>query len=167
MNLLDMLRRTGGLSALSRRLGLTPAQSMQVAEAFLPYMVSGYGRVFRRVGSDAFVYQLGRLGGEEMAQTVLISDVIEPAAGEAALTLAFGSAALVDGVEAALRKAVNVEPGQYREAMRILAMLFGGYLASRAERHELGVPDGIGPLLERSPARDPLKAVEAELGHEE
>ena len=159
MNMLDTLRRTGGLSALSSRLGLTPAQSAQVADAVVPYLISGFGRVFRRLGQHGFNTQLESLGGEEMAQAVLIPGVIQPSAGEAALRLAFGSIENADRVEAAFRNAIELEAAYYRDAMRILAMLLGGYLSASIHRAELGEGDGVETLLKPGQSDELLDAV--------
>lgn len=161
MDMLDMLRRTGGLSALSNRLALTPAQSMQIAGTFVPYLLAGFGRAFRREGKSAFLTRLGRLGGADMAQRALTPGAIAPALGDAVLAIAFGTPAITGRIERALRDAVAIDADDYREAMRLLALLLGGYLAARAEQVELGVTDGIESLLDQA-ADDPLAMIEAE-----
>ncbi|QZP09578.1 hypothetical protein [Caenibius sp. WL] len=161
MNMLDMLRRTGGLSALSNRLALTPAQSMQIAGTFVPYLLAGFGRAFRREGKSAFLTRLRRLGGADMAQRALTPGAIAPSLGDAVLAVAFSTPAIVGRVERVLRDAVAIGAGDYREAMRLLALLLGGYLSARAEQVELGVADGIEALLDQA-ADDPLAAIETE-----
>jgi hypothetical protein len=157
--MLDTLRRTGGLSALSNRLGLTPVQSAQVADALTPYLIAAFGRVFRRIGQHAFVTQLETLGGEEMAQAVLIPGPIQPSAGEAVLRFAFGSSENVDRVEQAFRQAVELDPTYYREAMRLLALLLAGYFAARSERPDFGVTDGTAELLDTGEGDELLDAI--------
>lgn len=159
MNMLDMLRRTGGLSAISNRLDITPAQSARAAEVVVPYLIAGFRRVFRGSGEDGLLVRLESLGGEEMAQTVLIPGDIAASAGDAALRLVFGSSEGADSVEEALRDAVELEPARFRDVMRLLAMLLGGYLAARAERAELGVTDGMAALLGANDSSDLLDAV--------
>ena len=159
MNMLDMLRRTGGLSAISNRLEISPAQSAQVADAFIPFLIAGFRRVFERAGQNGLLFQLESLGGEEMAQAVLMPHDIAASAGDAALRLAFGSREGARRVEFELRGAGGVEPEQLREAMRLFAMLLGGYLAARAEREEIRASDDMGTLLAMDGNDDPLDAI--------
>lgn len=159
MNMLDMLRRTGGLSAIANRLGISPSQSSQVADLLVPYLVAGFRRSYRRLGPDNMLIQLESLGGEEMAQAVLLPDAIPPSAGDAALRLAFGSGENASRVEQALCGLSEVEPEQFRDAMRLLTMLLGGYFAARAERAELSITDGTAEFLGRDEGDDPLDAI--------
>ncbi|OCC22677.1 hypothetical protein MB02_14700 [Croceicoccus estronivorus] len=159
MNILETLRRTGGLSAISNRLEISPAESAQVADAFLPFLIAGFRRVFERAGQDGLLFQLESLGGEEMAQAVLMPQEIAGSAGDAALRLAFGSREGARNVEAQVRDVIELEPTKLRDAMRLLAMLLGGYLASRAEREEINVTDSMATLLKPNGDKDPLDAI--------
>lgn len=159
MSMLDMLRRTGGLSALSVRLDLTPTQSADIAGVFLPYLMGGFARAYRRSDDAAFVDRLQMLGGEAMAERVLIPGTIDPSQGDEALKLAFGSNSIRDSVQAVLNKAVAIDGAVCREAMRLLALLLGGYLISQALRVELGIAGGIEPALREGLANDPLAAI--------
>ena len=158
--MLDTLRRTGGLSALSNRLGLTPVQSAQVADAVTPYLIAAFARVYRRIGQRAFVAQLETLGSEEMAQAVLIPGPVQPSMGEAVLRFAFGAVENVDRVEQAFRAAMELDPTCYREAMRLLALLLAGYFAARSGRVDFGLTDdGTAALLSTGEGTELLDAI--------
>ncbi|GAD48141.1 hypothetical protein NT2_02_02230 [Caenibius tardaugens NBRC 16725] len=158
MDMLDTLRRTGGLSALTVRLGFLPAQAAAAAEALAPCLIAGYGRSLRRLGEEAFTVQLESLGGEEMAQAVLLPGPIHPSVGDAALRLAFGSSENVDRVESAVQANVTLDPPCHRDVLRLLAMLLGGYLLARADRADFGHKDGLSLLLSRGAADEWLDA---------
>ena len=147
MILFDVLRRTGGVAAVSARVGMLPAEGSSTMEVCLPYLVAGFRRAYHRLGYEGFQVQLESLGGEEMAQAVLLVDTIVPSAGDAALRLAFGSNEAADKVESVLRGQLSLAPNILREILRLLAMLLVGYLASQAIRPELGWDNGLESAL--------------------
>lgn len=158
MDMLDTLRRTGALSALTVRLGLLPAQAAAAAEALAPCLIAGYGRSLRSLGDETFSVRLESLGGEEMAQAVLLPGPIHPSVGDAALRLAFGSNENVARVENALQASVTLDLPSLRDVLRLLAMLLGGYLLARVDRASFGQKGGLSLLKQRQPADEWLDA---------
>ena len=102
--------------------------------------------------------RLESLGGEEMAQAVLLPGPIHPSVGDAALRLAFGSNENVARVEAALQASVTLDLPSLRDVLRLLAMLLGGYLLARVDRASFGPKGGLSLLKQRQPADEWLDA---------
>ena len=78
-NLLDMLRRSGGIEAVSKQLGLAPGVAAQGVEALLPALVGGFAKRGEAAGGGeaglgALVGVLGGLGGGALAANVLGPD---------------------------------------------------------------------------------------------
>ena len=80
-NLLDMLRRSGGIEAVSKQLEIAPGVAAQGVEALLPALVGGFARRGEVAGGGEaglgdLVGMLGGLGGGGLAANVLGPDVL-------------------------------------------------------------------------------------------
>lgn len=163
IEMLDTLRRTGGLAALSRHMNLTPAQASAGAEALLPFLLGGFKRYCQQHGPGdeglpALLNVLNLWGDGEMAAAVLIPGNGSMAAGPAILETIFGSAEAVDSVADAAAQRSDLDNAQLRKMLPLLAMLLGGYISIRADPLH-GNDNGIPALLELDEADNPLDEV--------
>lgn len=163
IEMLDTLRRTGGLAALSRHLNLTPTQASAGADALLPFLLGGFKRYCQHHDGDgqglpALLEMLNQWGDGEMAAAVLIPGNGSMAAGPAMLEAIFGSPEAIASVASAAAERSDLDPAQLRKMLPLLAMLLGGYISIRGgPLHDND--NGISALLELEHADNPLDEV--------
>lgn len=163
--LLEVLRRSGGLVAISQQLEVAPAVAQAAAMALLPLVRGAFRRQVEQAdnlstGLAQLLARLEELGGGALAGRVLDQENRDPAAGEALLRALFGSddARRLVIVDAAVRS--ELEPALVGEILPQLAMLAAGYIAARggplssAERLA-----EFGPLLDLDGEPNPLDLV--------
>lgn len=156
MDWLTTLRRSGGINALSRQIGVSPADVAVGAEALLPALLGGLRQLADRLGQgDEGVHSLldvlTDLGGGQLAADVMGPGPLNTDLGNTILDRALGPevarrAALIEaernfGLDQALGE--RMLPG--------LAMLVGGYITARAGgsgAEGSGGLGGLGALLE-------------------
>lgn len=156
-NVLDALRRSGGFEAVSRQLGVPPAQAVAGAEALLPGLLSGFTRFGGRdvalgASANTLTNLLGPLGGGNLAAGVLGHVPCDTAAGQTILAALFGAGHGADEVIEPAAEASGLDPALLSRMLPLLAMLTGGYLAARANLGGggAGVQDsapGLGALF--------------------
>jgi hypothetical protein len=149
-NLLDMLRRSGGIEAVSKQLGLAPGVAAQGVEALLPALVGGFAKRGEAAGGGeaglgALVGVLGGLGGGALAANVLGPDETDPGRGNAVLGEVFGSKEVSRSVAADAAARTGIDAQVLKRMLPLLAMLVGGYLSARAGGS--GALGGLGSLL--------------------
>lgn len=137
-HMMEMLRRSGGLEALSKQLGVSPAVAAAGSEALLPAIVGGLrNRAETAGGGDAgldnLVDMLGSLGGGRLAANVLGPEPTDVAKGNSVLAELFGSKDVSRSVAAHAAKASGIDAETLERMLPILAMLIGGYMAARAQ----------------------------------
>ncbi|MFA7595619.1 MAG: DUF937 domain-containing protein [Novosphingobium sp.] len=163
IEMLDTLRRTGGLAALSRHLNLTPTQASAGTDALLPFLLGGFKRYCQRHDSEgqglpALLKLLNLWGDGEMAAAVLIPGNGSMAAGPALLEAIFGSPEAIVSVASAAAQRSELDTAQLRKMLPLLAMLLGGYISIRAAPLH-GNDNGVPALLELEHAHNPLDEV--------
>lgn len=163
MDMLETLRRTGGLEAMSRQLDVTPPQSAAGAEALLPLILGGFKRYCRKAGPGAeglpvLVSMLNELGDGQMAVAVMTPGKLSLAAGAAVLEALFGTPEAIIAVASAAAERSDLGTAKLRNMMPLLAMLVGGYISVRVDvsRHD---GNGIVDLLGLRSDTNPLDAI--------
>jgi len=138
MDMYATLRRSGGIDALARHLGLSPAEGAAVARDLMPHVLPLFRRQFEAAGGGvrglaALADWLAPFGGSGLALAILGP---EPIAAVRHLQVAAG---LLDGTDGAIglveaaRRHSAVPARTLAAAVPLLLMLVGGYLAARAE----------------------------------
>lgn len=138
MDVMDMLRRSGGVDAIAKQLGIPPATAAAGAEALLPAIVGGFRKQGEAVGGgDAglggLIGMLGALGGGRLAANVLGPEPTETARGNEVLGQIFGSKDVSRTVAGHAAGQTGLDPALLKQMLPILAMLVGGYLSARAQ----------------------------------
>ena len=136
MDMLDMLRQSGGLDAMAGQLGITPAQAASGAEALLPAVLGGFKRRSQaggagEVGIGDLIGMLGGLGGGGLAESVISPEPTNVAHGNEVLGQIFGSKDVSRSVAGNASQQTGLDPALLKQMLPILAMLVGGYLSSR------------------------------------
>lgn len=168
--LLDVLRRSGGLAAVSRQLEIAPPLALAAANALLPLVRGGFRRRVEQAdslgtGLTELLVWLEGLGGGSLAGAVLQSDAVSPDAGQTILADIFGPQ-LTGAVVAEAAVQSKVTPATVQQVLPLLAMLAGGYVAARAGR--MSAADRLaelGPLLDLEGQPNPLDALSGIADH--
>lgn len=146
--LLDTLRRSGGLEAVSKELGIGPAAAFAGAEALLPAILGGFRKQAEATGGGAaglgnLIEMLGGLGGGELAGNVLAPDPTDIDRGNAVLGRIFGTRDVSRSVAEDAAARTGLDSATLRRMLPLLAMLVGGYLSARAGGSGAQGSDGL------------------------
>lgn len=151
MDLLDVLRRSGGLEAVSKQLGVPPATASAGAEVLLPALIGGFRKHAEGAGGGegglgTLIGMLGGIGGGGLAANVLGPEETDIGKGNEVLGQIFGSKDVSRSVAAdgAARTGIDVEV--LKKMLPLLAMLVGGYLSARAGGSGAQGSCGLGGL---------------------
>lgn len=151
VDVMDMLRRSGGLEAVSKQLGIPPAVAAAGADALLPAILGGFGKHAGAAGGGesglgALIDMLGTLGGGGLASNVLGPEETDVAKGNEVLGQIFGTKEVSRSVAADAAGKSGVDPEVLKKMLPILAMLVGGYLSARAGGSGAQGSGGVGGL---------------------
>ncbi|MEJ5975411.1 DUF937 domain-containing protein [Novosphingobium sp. PS1R-30] len=158
MDWLTTLRRSGGINALSRQLGASPADVSAAATALLPALLAGLRQAADTLGEgdagvQSLVDVLAELGGGQLAADVMGPGPLDTAPGVLLLDRVLGPevARRAVLVEAERSQGLALELGE--RVLPALAMLVGGYITARAGGSGA---EGSGGLDELGGLRDTL-----------
>jgi hypothetical protein len=148
---IEMLRRSGGIEAVSKQLGVPPAIAAAGAEALVPAILGGFSKSASAggegdIGLGSLVGMLGKLGGGALASNVLGPDETDVAKGNDVLGQIFGSKDVSRSVAADASGKTGIDPSILKQMLPILAMLVGGYLSARAGGSGAQGSGGLGGL---------------------
>lgn len=137
MDMLDMLKKSGGLEAMASQLGVSPAMAQSGAEALLPAILGGFKKRSQaggggEAGIGDLVGMLGGLGGGGLLENVIGPQPTEVSRGNEVLGQIFGSKDVSRQVAGQAASTSGLSPELLKKMLPILAMLAGGYLSSRA-----------------------------------
>lgn len=157
MEVMDMLRRSGGIEAVSKQLGIPPAMAAAGAEAMLPAILGGFSKQAESAGGGegglgSLIGMLGTLGGGALATNVLGPDETNPSMGNDVLGQIFGTKDVSRSVASHASGQTGIDPETLKKMLPLLAMLVGGYLSARAsgtgsEGEGGGGLGGLGAIL--------------------
>lgn len=154
MDMMDMLRASGGLDAIAGQLGIPPEMAQAGAGALLPAIVGGFQKQSDAAGGGAgglgsLIGMLGGLGGAGLADNVLGPQETEVAKGNDILGQIFGSKDVSRTVAGHASGQTGIDPEILKKMLPILAMLVGGYLSSRGGAQGEGQGGGgmLGSIL--------------------
>jgi hypothetical protein len=137
MDVMDVLRRSGGVEAIAKHLGVPPAMAAAGAEALLPAVLGGFQKHSDAAGGGdsglgGLIGMLGGLGGGGLAANVLGPDQTDTSQGDAVLGQIFGSKDVSRTVAGHAATQTGLDPELLKQMLPILAMLVGGYISARA-----------------------------------
>ena len=158
MDVMDMLRRSGGVDAIAKQLGIPPAMAAAGAEALVPAIIGGFRKQGDAAGGGetglgSLIGMLGTLGGGELAANVLGPEPTDTARGNDVLGQIFGSKDVSRTVAGHAAGQTGIDPELLKKMLPILAMLVGGYLSARAQGGGDAAParggalGGLGAIL--------------------
>ena len=137
MDVMDVLRRSGGVEAIAKQLGVPPAMAAAGAEALLPAVLGGFQKHSDAAGGGdsglgSLIGMLGGLGGGGLAANVLGPDETDINRGNDVLGQIFGSKDVSRTVAGHAATKTGLDPQLLKQMLPILAMLVGGYISARA-----------------------------------
>ena len=135
MDLFATLRKSGGIEALARQLGHSPATVFAASEALVPELLACLREYVReRGGGDVSVRGLltvvNRLGDGQLAADVMGPDQVQKEAGYTLLEQICGR----EGIDLLTRRAAekkDVDLALLKDVLPLLAMLVCGYISAR------------------------------------
>lgn len=136
MDMMDMLRTSGGLDAIAGQLGIPPEMAQAGAGALLPAIVGGFQKQSEAAGGGegglgSLIGMLGGLGGAGLADNVLGPEETQVDKGNDILGQIFGSKDVSRTVAGHAAGQTGIDPAILKKMLPLLAMLVGGYLSSR------------------------------------
>jgi len=134
MQLTDLLAQMGGLSSMSRELGVTEAQAASGAAALLPAILGGFKKqaATQSGGLDGLGGLLGALGGGGLLDNVLGAEPTNIAQGNNVLGTIFGSKEVSRTVASSAAQSTGLDAGLLRKMLPMVAMMAAGYMAKQA-----------------------------------
>lgn len=133
MDMLATLRRSGGIEALARQLGETPANATAQVIELLPSLLDDFRSYANNL--NGLLEILDNFGGGEMAAAVMAREPADDQAGRGLLDIVLhGTGGPAAGV------GTGFDPAMLTRMRPLLAMLIGGYIAARAGAGTLDQP---------------------------
>lgn len=151
MDMMDMLRASGGLDAIAGQLGIPPEMAQAGAGALLPAIVGGFQKQSEAAGGGegglgSLIGMLGGLGGAGLADNVLGPEETQVDKGNDILGQIFGSKDVSRTVAGHAAGQTGIDPAILKKMLPLLAMLVGGYLSSRGRGGAAQAQGGGGIL---------------------
>jgi hypothetical protein len=165
VDMLDTLRRTGGLDALAARLSLKPAEATLAVGALIPPLLGGF-RDYCEAGSscetgiarlDALI---ARSGGVALARRVMTPGDASVVEGERILIEIFGAEETCRTIAMHAGGQSGLQTRDIRKVMTLLTMLVSGYMAARSlDGSEPGSQLDVAQMLDLGGQANPLDAI--------
>lgn len=136
-DIINMLQKTGGISAIAEQLGIPPQMAEAGAGALLPAIVGGMSKQAQAQGGGeggigGLINILGSLGGAGLADNVLGPEPTNVDAGNSVLGQIFGSKEVSRTVADHASGQTGIDPAILKKMLPILAMLVAGYFSHQA-----------------------------------
>lgn len=137
MDWLTTLRRSGGINALARQLGVSPPEVSAGVTALLPALLDGLRQLVDRRGGDgpgmqALVDMLVERGGGQLAADVMGPAALDPTPGNVIVSQAIGPEVARRAVLVEAERLSGLDPVFGDRLLPALTMLIGGYITARA-----------------------------------
>jgi hypothetical protein len=151
MDWLTTLRRSGGINALSRQLGVSPADVAAATAVLLPALLGGLRQQAERLGKSdagvrAVVEHLVELGGGQLAADVMGPGPLDSEPGNAILDYALGPDVARRAILIEAERTAQIDQALAERILPGLAMLVGGYITARAGGSGAAGSGGLGGL---------------------
>ena len=145
MDWVATLRRSGGINALARHVGISPLEASTGATALLLPLLGGFRSIGdSESGLQILLAKLDTLGDGNLAVEVMGPDPLRTEAGEKILGWVLESDASRRDMVAQAASVSDLEPDMVDRLLPPLAMLVGGYISARAgAEHDLRGLEGI------------------------
>lgn len=158
MDLMNILRSSGGVDAIARELGVSPQLAETGAAVLLPAIVGGFqkqadggaapgGSAAAAGGIGGLVDILGKLGGGALATNVIAPEPTPVDQGNEILGQIFGSKDVSRTVATHASQQSGIDPALLKKMLPMLAMLVGGYLATKGGAQDGGFGSILGSIL--------------------
>ncbi len=154
MDMLEMVRASGGLDAIAGQLGISKDQAASGAEALLPAVMGGFKKRTQSSGSGEaglgdLVGMLGGLGGGGLLSNVLGAEPTDVDTGNQVLGQIFGSKDVSRTVAGQASEQTGLDSSVLKKMLPILAMIVGGYLSSQSSDSDSSSSGGgmLGGIL--------------------
>lgn len=148
MDMMGILKQTGGLESMARELGIDSNTATTGAAALLPALLGGVKKsASNQGGMDGLMGMLGGLGGGNLLEQVLAPQATPVDAGNNVLGQIFGSKDVSRAVAADASAKTGIDSGILKKMLPILAMLVTGYMAKQAGQSESGGLGALGGML--------------------
>lgn len=150
MQIDDVLRQMGGLSAIARELGVSEAEAAKGAAALLPSILGGFKKQAQSQpsGLEGLGGILGKLGGGSLLDEVLSPNPTNVDRGNDVLGQIFGSKEVSREVAKDASPRAGLDPSLLKKMLPILAMMVAGYMAKqRAAKPSAGATESRGGSL--------------------
>jgi len=137
MDLMDILRQTGGVNAIASQLGISPETAEAGAKSLLPAIIGGFSKHSDAngggdTGLGSLVGMLQGLGGGALATNVIGPEPTNVENGNTILGQIFGSKDISRTVAGHSAAQTGIDPKLLKQMLPILSMLVGGYLSQQA-----------------------------------
>jgi len=137
MDMVQVLRSSGGLDAMAKQLGVSPAMAQSGAEVLLPAILGGFKKRSQSAGGGEagigdLIGMLGGLGGSGLVESVIGPQATDVSRGNDVLGQIFGSKDVSRQVAGQASAGSGISSELLKKMLPIMAMLVGGYLSSRA-----------------------------------
>ncbi|CAN1527419.1 COG5403 Uncharacterized conserved protein [Caulobacteraceae bacterium] len=137
MDLMDILRQTGGVNAIANQLGISPETAEAGANSLLPAIIGGFTKHSDAngggdTGLGSLVGMLQGLGGGALATNVIGPEPTNVENGNTILGQIFGSKDVSRTVAGHSAAQTGIDPKLLKQMLPILSMLVGGYLSQQA-----------------------------------
>lgn len=146
MDMMDILKQTGGLGSIAQQLGVNEQVAEVAAGALLPAILGGFKKTAQAQpsGLDGLGGLLGSLGGGGLLESVLSPEPTPVDKGNDILGQIFGSKDVSRSVADHASGQTGVESSLLKKMLPMLAMLVAGYMAKQSGQGEGG---GLGGLI--------------------
>lgn len=154
MQLTDILSQMGGLSSMSKELGVTETQAATGAAALLPAILGGLQKQAssQEGGMGNLGQLLGALGGGGLLDNVLSPEPTNVAQGNSVLGTIFGSKDVSRTVASSAAQSTGLDAGLLKKMLPMVAMMAAGYMAKQGGNNAAPAPGraagGLGSLLD-------------------
>lgn len=147
MDWVATLRRSGGVNALARQIGVSPVEATAGVEALLPCLLGGFREVGNsEAGLPGLLARLAMLGDGNLAAEILGPGPLATQPGETILGWLLPDKAARDAAVAQAVAASGIDPQVAERLLPPLAMLVGGYISARADA--IGDAKGLEGILD-------------------
>jgi hypothetical protein len=149
MDIQSAILNGGGIEAIAGQLGISPEQARSGAGALLPAILGGFKQNAQGQagGLEGLVGMLGGLGGGGLFDNVVSSDPTDVNRGNDILGQIFGSRDVSRAVADHASGQSGLDSSTLRRMLPLLAMVVGGYLASRGGGGAAAGGSGLGGML--------------------